>query len=668
MKKIRDGVRLVAIACALVSFFVYVNDGSQVALVAFLICTLAFIVSFETTSYFRILAIMNRYLGRLSILCTISATIANTIREVRARLHNRGRPQPVRVKAKIHTESKLESILGPPLRKVLDIVIDAGTLKRVYSELNPNMLKSVTLSGVATDLKKLRREAGRALVVSGILAITLVVLVVLVSVPIFYVAPVFALPVLVLFYPRIKLQMATSERKHALVDEMTFFAVYSLLLAEVGKTVVYALASIAGRSIFPALELEARVMERGRGLGMGKMVALGDLGRNHPNRDFGNLIGGYVAAFNAGDPKAHLKSQSDELLKRLYKRLEAYKESSSSLCVMVTFMMFFLPVMVTPIAMIAGSSSALFLVQVSLVAMPIMTAMVCVLAHIVQPKFGDMIKIDWRAPILLTIVISFVSWMIFPDKVWFIMAISAITFSACAVAMTHKKRHVASVIDRNQALFFRDITSYVSAGDSSISHAMNKTVESNAGRYDSIFLDIISRANFRIRYAGELVQDVLADIARESWLGKFSFFLLSRIADTGTVDAWVLTMTTEFVEKFVRLKRDIISATRPYMIIAAASPVGVVAMTWFLESFLVGIPSSLGGAQSFGIGIAPVHATDVTEFDEATSVLTVASAICANIAVSKIASMSMSDMRALLVGSTVALLCILVVPHLPAPV
>lgn len=666
MMKMRDRIQLVCIFCAAISLMVYVYNTGLVELMIFGVCWIVFSVTLVSGLHTRLLTAIDIRFEYMSCMYKTPVGIIKNIASL-VRISKRNKITMFKVK-KLHTESRVTIMLHTHIKKILDAVVDTSTLKRVYSELNPNMVKSVTLSGVATDLKKLRQEAGVALIVSGLVTVILVILLAVRTELAGLIGLAFALPIMVLFYPRIKLRLAASERKYALTDEMTFFAVYCLLLAEVGKTVVYGLASISGREVFPALEREAWVMERGRGLGMGKMGALGDLGRNHPNRDFGDLIGGYVAAFNAGDPKAHLKSQSDALLKKMHKRLEAYKEHSSSLCIMVTFMMFFLPVMITPIAMIAGTSSALFLSQISLLVIPILTATVCVITHIVQPKFGDTIKFDWKIPVCLAAGVAILTWVLESDKIWPVMASAAITFAACVVVMTHKQRRVVSAIDKNQGLFFRDITSYINAGDSSISHAMNKVVGVSKHQYDNVFVSIISLANFRIRYAGELIQDVLADTARESWLGRFSFFLLSRIADTGSVDAWVLTLTTEFVEKFISLKRDIVSAVKLYMVLAAVSPAGVIAMTWFLKSILVGFPASLGDIQTFdaGIGIPRINIT--SEFDEAINVLTMVSAICANIAVTKIASMSITDMRPLLVGVAVALVAILVAPHLPTPI
>ncbi len=661
MGRRRERAQVCSVAGAAISLIAYMLDARLAGLAGFATCCTIF--GLLLVSRAGLARAQESLLAGASSLCQVMiGAIKKAAALVPAPRRSRARTPTFRIK-KPHTESRVAAVMGPHIRRVLDAVTDTGTLRRVYGELNPNMVKSVALAGLAIDLKKLRREAGMALIISGLATVILAVILAYVTEHAGPVAAAFALPVIVLFYPRIKLMVAASERKHALGDEMTFFAVYCLLLAEVGKTVVHALASVSGRGVFPALEREAAVMERGRGLGMGKMVALGDLGRNHPNRDFGDLLGGYVAAFNAGDPKAHLRAQAEKLLKKMQKRLEAYREHSTSLCVMVTFMMFFLPVMVAPIAMIAGAGSALFLSQVSLLVMPVMTVMVCVIAHTVQPKFGDAARFGWRVPLCIAAGAGVLAWVLEPEKTWLIMGAAAVAFAACGVAATWRRRRIASAIDGNQAQFFRDITSHISSGDSSVSHAMNRAAGS--GQYDGIFASIISRANFRIRYAGELIQDVLADTAKESWLGRFSFFLLSRIADTGSVDAWVLTRTTEFVERFVSLKRDITSAIRLYMVVAAVSPVGVVAMTWFLKSILVGFPASIGSIQPDDFGIGMSNAGTASGFDEAVNVLTMASAICANVAVAKIASMSMTDMRPLLAGTLVALVCILAVPHFP---
>ena len=662
MRAALDTAHLSGLAGAALSLLAYVSDPGSAWLAVFGACAAVFVAA-------AALRARNIYAPRPGgLLLRAESLLRAALRgaALYARRIAPGRRQKKTSAVRVRKEipgTRIGAILRSRARAVLDVISDADALRRVYGELNPNIVRSVALSGAATDLNRLRKEAGAALVIAGLAAAAGAALAGLAG-PAEIGLAMPALPAAVLFYPRIKLRLAAFERKRALVDEMTFFAVYCLLLAEVGKTMVYALASTAGRGVFPALEREAAIMERGRGLGMGKIVALGDLARNHPNPDFGALLGGYVAAFNAGDPKAHLRSQADELLERMRRRMEAYREHGSSLCIMVVFTMFFLPVMMTPVAVIAGSKSAAFLYQISFLIIPLMAAMVCVIAHSVQPKFGSAAGCDWRIPLGLAAGAGAVAGVMEPERAWAPIAAAALAFSASAMALTHRRRMIASSIDRNQGRFFRDITSRINAGDSNILHAIDGAVGPGGVQYDRTFVSILEHARFRIRRAGQTVQDVLADTARESWLGRFSFFLLSRIADTGSVDAWVLTRTTEFVEKFAAVRRDAASSIRAYALAAAASPIGVVAMTWFLKSVLAGASSDIPADYGFG-GIGISRPDLVPEFDEAISSLIMVSAICANAAIGKISSMGVSDTRSLLAGTLVALAGILVFPHLP---
>ncbi len=576
----------------------------------------------------------------------------------------RSRPRADAARVARKAVSEAMSSIATRATRALDPFINAGALRRTYGGLNPNMGRSVALSGMATNLGALRREAGVALVASVALAVPAAIALAAITSRAELAALAAIPPVAALFYPRTKLRLAASGRKAALADEMTFFAVYCLLLAGVGKTMAHALDGVVGRGIFPALEREARVMGRGRTLGMGSIAALGDLGRNHPNRMFGDLLCGYVAAFGAGDPEAHLKSQVSELLGRMRRRLEAYKERASSLSVMVVFMMLFLPVMVTPVAFIAGPKSATFLSQIAFMAMPPMAVSACIIAHTSQPRFGDTIRIDWRIPICAGAVAGVA---VAPASlgIWTIMAAASLAFSLSMVALTHRQRRGAAAIDSGQGMFFRDMTSRISAGDSSVSHALAGIVASGTSQYGRHFGAIIERANTRIRHAGETTQDVLADTAHGSWLGRFSFFLLSRIADTGSIDAWILTRTTEFVERFVHAKRDIASAVRPYMLVSAASPVAIVAMTWFLKGMLVGLPDSAPDIPGLGASVGITRMSLTPGFDEAINALTVASAICANVAVGKISAMSITDARPLLAGTIAAIVSILASSHIP---
>ncbi|MDD9842311.1 MAG: hypothetical protein OXU85_00205 [Thaumarchaeota archaeon] len=577
-----------------------------------------------------------------------------------ARRRAQGAGRAVRPRA---AASRALGALRPRLWRALDPVVDAGALRRAYGRLNPNMGRSVVLAGVATNLGALRREAGVALVASLVLAVPLAVALATLSGRAELAAAAAIPPAAALFYPRAKLGLAAMERRVALSDEMTFFAVYCLLLSGVGKTMAHALDAVAGRGIFPALEREARVMRRGRTLGMGSIAALGDIGRNHPNRAFGDLLCGYVAAFGAGDPEAHLKSQVSELLGRMRRRLEAYKERASSLAIMVVFATVFLPIMITPVAVIAGPKSAVFLTQVSLLAMPSMAAMACILAHTAQPRFGDAIRLDWRIPIGLAALAAALAAIAVP-AVWVVIAAASLAFSSSTVALTRGQRRLAAAIDGGQGMFFRDMTSRISSGDPSVSRALAGIVASGTSQYGRLFGAVLARAHARIRRADETVQEVLADTAHGSWLGRFSFFLLSRIADTGSVDAWILTRTTEFVERFVGAKRDVAAAVRPYMLVSAASPAAVVAMTWFLKGMLSGLPEVASG---FGAGIGITQAGLGEEFDEATNALTMASATCANVAVGKISSMSVKDARPLLAGTIIAVLSILFMSAISTP-
>jgi len=626
-----DRIQAAGLAAGLASAIAYAVWHSPLALAAFAVCAAAF--------------------GAAAGLSAFGA---------------RGRGRAGRARRAVGPRAAATRALGalrPRLWRALDPVVDAGALRRAYGRLNPNMGRSVALAGVATNLGALRREAGAALLASLALAVPAGIALAALTGRAELAAAAAIPPAAALFYPRAKLGLAAMERKVALSDEMTFFAVYCLLLSGVGKTMAHALDAVVGRGIFPALEREARVMRRGRTLGMGSIAALGDLGRNHPNRSFGDLLCGYVAAFGAGDPEAHLKSQVSELLGRMGRRLEAYKERASSLAVMVVFATVFLPIMVTPVAVIAGPKSAAFLTQVSLLGMPPMAAMACALAHTAQPRFGDAIRLDWRIPIGVAAGAAALAALAVPAT-WVAIAAASLAYSASTVAMTHGQRRLAAAIDGRQGMFFRDMTSRIGSGDPSVSRALAGIVASGAAQYGRIFGAVLARAHARIRRADETVQDVLADTARGSWLGRFSFFLLSRIADTGSVDAWILTRTTEFVERFVSAKREVAAAVRPYMFVSAVSPAAVVAMTWFLKGMLSGLPEVATG---FGAGIGISQAGLGEEFDEAANALTMASATCANVAVGKIASMTIKDARPLLAGTIIAILSILFVSGISTP-
>lgn len=625
-----DRIQAASLAAGLASAIAYAIWHSPLALVAFAACAAAF--------------------GAAAGLAAIGARGRSRARGAR----RAGRPRAA---------ARALGAFRPRLWRALDPIVDAGALRRAYGRLNPNMGRSVALAGVATNLGALRREAGAALLASLALAVPAAIALVALTGRAEIAAAAAIPPAAALFYPRAKLGLAAMERKMALSDEMTFFAVYCLLLSGVGKTMAHALDAVVGRGIFPALEREARIMRRGRTLGMGSIAALGDLGRNHPNRSFGDLLCGYVAAFGAGDPEAHLKSQVSELLGRMRRRLEAYKERASSLAIMVVFATVFLPIMVTPVAIIAGPKSAAFLTQVGLLGMPPMAAMACVLAHTSQPRFGDAIRLDWRIPIGIAAGAAALATLAVP-AIWVAIAAAALAYSASTVAMTHGQRRIAAAIDGRQGLFFRDMTSRIGSGDPSVSRALAGIVASSASQYGRIFGAVLARAHARIRRADETVQDVLADTAHGSWLGRFSFFLLSRIADTGSVDAWILTRTTEFVERFVDAKRDVAAAVRPYMFVSAASPAAVVAMTWFLKGMLSGLPEAATG---FGAGIGISQAGLGEEFDEAANALTMASATCANVAVGKIASMTVKDARPLLAGTIIAILSILFMSGISTP-
>ncbi|MDG6981616.1 MAG: type II secretion system F family protein, partial [Nitrososphaerota archaeon] len=107
-------------------------------------------------------------------------------------------------------------------------------------------------------------------------------------------------PAIILYTPSLSAKNRVSERRTNVRDELPFFALLSSVMQSAGRSLVDAFRGTLGKQILPAMEVEARLLQKSIGFGKDLVGALDDLASTHPDDSFKHFLYGYTGVLKSG--------------------------------------------------------------------------------------------------------------------------------------------------------------------------------------------------------------------------------------------------------------------------------------------------------------------------------------------------------------------------------
>ena len=123
------------------------------------------------------------------------------------------------------------------------------------------------------------------------------------------------IPAIILYTPSLSAKNRVSERKANIRDELPFFALLASITQSAGRSLVDAFRGTVGKHILPAMEVEARLLQKSIGFGKDLAGALDDLASTHPDDSFKHFLYGYTGVLKSGgDVVLYLSDRTRENL------------------------------------------------------------------------------------------------------------------------------------------------------------------------------------------------------------------------------------------------------------------------------------------------------------------------------------------------------------------
>ncbi len=409
-----------------------------------------------------------------------------------------------------------------------------------------------------------------------------------------------------IYYPYIKFSQLRGERKRLVERDLPFFAIYASVLQSAGLFLDHAFRRLIGNPLFPGIEREGRIVEKEIRLGSDPLEALSKLAKDHPSRLFKDFIYGYTAVVRSGwDALAYLTTRVKDYVAEIKLNWKLYAERAGGIGEMLIILYFLTSTLFILIAVVLPYGVELLMMLFNFLILPLVTVvMIQVIDSLIpQPKIKDYYKTNillvGATPFIVLIALS----MLEMDP----LITFSISFVSLLVAagIDYISQHTEiKGVEKALPEFLRDITEYRKIGFPMIRAFF--MIKESGRTYNKHFDRLLGVINAQLR-AGVRLNKV--KVPTRSWLGRFVFWLLGEIEDTGGGTPAILEEFTGLITSILESRETARRMLRAYD-----------ALTYLTPAFLIVFVA-------IGIAINDMIKEIVTAQQEALKELTVSAPI-----------------------------------------
>ena len=372
-----------------------------------------------------------------------------------------------------------------------------------------------------------------------------------------------------IYYPYIKFSQLRGERKRLVERDLPFFAIYASVLQSAGLFLDQAFRRLIGNPLFPGMEREGRIVEKEIRLGSDPLEAISKLAKDHPSRAFRDFIYGYTAVVRSGwDALAYLTTRVKDYVSEIKLNWKLYAERAGGIGEMLIILYFLSSTLFILIAVVLPYGVESLMMLFNFLILPLVTVvMIQVIDSLIpQPKIKDYYKTNillvGATPFIVLIALSILEL----DPM---LTLSAAFISLLvAVGIDYMSQH-SEIKGIESALpeFLRDITEYRKIGFPMIRAFF--MIKESGRTYNKHFDRLLNVILAQLR-AGLRLNKVR--VPTRSWLGRFVFWLLGEIEDTGGGTPAILEEFTGLITDLLDSRETARRMLRAYDIIAYLTP------------------------------------------------------------------------------------------------
>ena len=411
------------------------------------------------------------------------------------------------------------------------------------------------------------------------------------------------IPAVILYTPSLNAKNRASERKTNVRDELPFFALLSSVMQSAGRSLVDAFRGTLGKQILPAMEVEARLLQKSIGFGKDLGGALDDLASTHPDDSFRHFLYGYTGVLKSGgDVVLYLSDRTREYLASMRFRWQSYAEKVGTIGEMLIIVFVLLPLLLVVGAITMPPDMVAEIAFASVAALPMIALVMYFMVRSVQPRTYDILGGDVRLGLIGVVAGAVVSS--FTGQPWLIVAVSGAAGAALYGLPVRAQIREVRLTEVALPDFLRSIAEYRKIG-----YNMRKAVLETAAKtkFNPVFDSILERTAAQMSLGVRLGE---VKVAMRSWLGRMTLFILDQITESGGGTPANIEDLYNFISGYNRLKKEATSSVGIYRMLGYAVPVAIPLVVKVISGVIGSFGASTAGF--FGGGTASLAIVNST--------------------------------------------------------
>ena len=405
------------------------------------------------------------------------------------------------------------------------------------------------------------------------------------------------IPAIILYTPSLSAKNRVSERKTNVRDELPFFALLASITQSSGRSLIDAFRGTVGKHILPAMEAEARLLQKSIGFGKDIAGALDDLASTHPDDSFKHFLYGYTGVLKSGgDVVLYLSDRTREYLASMRFRWQSYAEKVGTIGEMLIIVFVLLPLLLVVGAITMPPEMVAEIAYASVAALPMIALVMYFMVRSAQPRTYDILGGDARLG-LVGLAGGLVAAS-FTGQVWLIVAVGGAAGAALYGLPVRAQMREVRMTEAALPDFLRSIAEYRKIG-----YNMRKAVLETAAKtkFNPVFDSILERMAAQMSLGVRLGE---VKVAMRSWLGRMTVFILDQITESGGGTPANIEDLYNFISGYNRLKKEATSSVGLYKMLGYAVPVAIPLLVKVISGVIGSFGSSTAGAGFFGGGTA----------------------------------------------------------------
>ncbi|BCU67828.1 hypothetical protein HS7_12650 [Sulfolobales archaeon HS-7] len=374
---------------------------------------------------------------------------------------------------------------------------------------------------------------------------------------------ILSIPALFFFYPYLDTYSKASQARELNLYELPFFAALVAIASSSGLPITYVFRKIRETDVFTAFKMEASAFLRDiMTFGKSMLEVVSKRAELRTSKEYSAFLYGYSAVFTSGgDLEAYLNDKEKEFTQWLALKWMLFSERISSLGEAVVILFLVVPSIFIVLVGLGGTQ----IINLLLVLPFLFGLALYFMTKGVRPKTPDKVRYNLTIPVALGIALGGILYLT-NVPIYLTLYGAVIVPLLLLYVQVRPQLNEIKEVETSLPTMLRDLAEFRKIGYDLSKAIINR---SESKTYQPAFTKIIKNIAMQIK-RGRTLNNVR--VRTVSWLGKFIFFLLGILTESGNISPLLIEEIHSFVTTYVNAKREAEARLRFYKIISIITP------------------------------------------------------------------------------------------------